>query len=153
MIDETGKNLGVLKTAEAILTARERNLDLIEISPNVSPPIAKIMDYGKFIYKEKRKARASAKNTREIETKDIRLHLGTSEHDLALKAKKGSEFLKEGHRLKIDLFLKGREKYLDRDFLRERVKRVLNYISENYKVAEDIRKGPRGLYMIIEKNK
>jgi translation initiation factor IF-3 len=153
LIDEEGKNLGVFEVPKALELAKEKQLDVIEISPNVRPPIAKLMDFGKFLYKEKKKARDAAKSMHVTETKDVRIHLGTSEHDLALKAKKASEFLKEGHRLKVELFLKGREKYLDKNFLEERLKRILNLISEDYKISENARKGPRGLFMIIEREK
>ncbi|MBU1178779.1 translation initiation factor IF-3 [Patescibacteria group bacterium] len=154
LIDEEGKNLGVVKTSEAINMAKEKELELIEISPKVVPPIAKIMDFGKFLYKEKRKQRESAKSSAgEMEIKIIRIHLGTSAHDLALKARKGSEFLKEGHRLKLELFLKGREKYLDQQFLKERLERIINLITEKYKVIQEVRRGPRGIFIIIEKSK
>jgi translation initiation factor IF-3 len=154
LIDEEGKNLGVLKTFQALEMAKEKGLDLIEISPNISPPIAKIMDFGKFLYKEKRKARDASRHFREkTEMKNIRIHLGTSEHDLSLKARKASDFLKEGHRLKLELFLKGREKYLDRDFLKTRLERIINLIPEQYKILQDVKKGPRGISIIIEKTK
>ncbi len=100
VIDEEGKSLGIFDVAGALAIAKEKELDLIEISPTATPPVAKIMDFGKFLYKEKRKARGTG-GGHETETKDIRLRLGTSEHDLALKAKKASEFLKENNRLKI----------------------------------------------------
>ena len=151
MIDEEGKSLGVLEVAQALAMAKEKELDLIEISPTAVPPVVKIMDFGKFLYKEKSKLRGANKQGRETETKNIRLHLGTSEHDLALKAKKASEFLKEGNRLKIELMLKGREKYLDKPFLKERLQRIFKLIPENYKVAEDVKGGPRGISMMIER--
>ncbi len=153
LIGDDGENLGVVETSKAIQMASEKGLDLIEISPKVVPPIAKIMDFGKFLYKEKRKLKEAAKKSSVTEMKNVRIHLGTSGRDLELKAKKASEFLKEGNRVKLELFLKGREKYLDRDFLKERLQRIINLITEEYKVLQDIRKGPRGIFTIIEKNK
>lgn len=152
VIDEEGKSLGIFDVAGALAIAKEKELDLIEISPTATPPVAKIMDFGKFLYKEKRKTRGTG-GGHETETKDIRLRLGTSEHDLALKAKKASEFLKENNRLKIELFLRGREKYLNKPFLKERLYRILKLISENYKIVEDIKNGPRSIYMVIEKSR
>lgn len=152
LIDDQGKNLGVVGVAEALERAKEKELDLIEISPKVSPPIAKIMDFGKFLYKEKRKQREADRSSQENEMKNIRIHLGTSENDLGLKAKKASEFLKKGHRLKLELFLKGREKYLDKKFLETRLLRMLGLISEEYKTLQEIKKGPRGIFIIIEKS-
>jgi len=153
VIDEEGKNVGVLKTAEAVGMAGEKGLDLIEISPKASPPIVKIMDFGKYLYQEKRKQRDSSKGTREQEVKSIRIHLGTSVRDLEIKAKKADEFLRGGDRVRVELFLRGREKYLDKDFLKERLERILNIISEEYKLLQEIKKGPRGTSTIIEKTK
>ena len=85
--------------------------------------------------------------------RSIKAKVGTGEHDLAVKAKRVSEFLKEGNRVKVELFLAGRAKYMDKNFLNERLDRILNLITENYKIAEPTKKGPKGLYMIIEKEK
>ncbi len=146
--------MGVLKKDEALKTAQEKEMDLIEISPKASPPIVKIMDFGKFLYQEKRKQREASKGSSgEQELRNIRIHLGTSVRDLEIKAKKADEFLKDGDRVRVELFLKGREKYLDKDFLSERLKRVLNLISEEYKFLQEIKKGPRGITTIIEKTR
>lgn len=130
--------------------AKEKGLDLIEISPTANPPIAKIMDYGKYQYKEKKKARESSKKIHEVETKSIRLKLGTSQHDIETKAKQASEFLKEGHRLKIELILRGQAKFLDKNFLKERIERILPLITENCKIVEGPKSGPTGIHIILE---
>jgi len=156
LIDEEGKNLGVFETREAQEMAKERELDLIEMSPDAKPPVAKLMDYGKFVYQEKKKAREASKAgkiAQQTELKYTRINLGTSEHDLARKAKKVSEFLEEGHRMKVELFLRGREKYLDRNFLVERLRRILNFLTVDYKIAEAPKKGPRGWSILIEREK
>ena len=152
MIDETGKNLGILTTSQALDLAKEKELDLIEISASANPPVAKIMDLGKFQYLEERKERQS-KKTHQSLVRNIRLNIGTSEYDLELKAKKASNFLKKSDRVKIELMLRGRAKYLDKKFLEERLKRILNFLTENYKVVEEPRKGPRGIAILIEKEK
>jgi len=153
VLDENGKNIGLMKSTEAFERAKEKGLDLIEISPKAKPPIAKIMDYGKFLYQENKKQKEAFRKIIDIEIKNIRIHLGTSEHDLELKAKKASQFLSEGHRLRLELFLKGREKYLDQEFLKGRLARILNLITEKYKVLQDMKKGPRGIVMIVDKSK
>ena len=153
VISNTGENLGVLSFKDAFAMANEQGFDLIEITPNANPPIVKIADYGKYKYeqnKKQKKAKAGAKTT---ETKAIQIKIGTGENDLALKARKASEWLKEGHRIKVELFLSGRSKYMADAFLRERLDRVLHLITENYKVAEDYRKGPKGPTITIEKDK
>jgi translation initiation factor IF-3 len=153
VLDSENQNLGVLGIKEALELAQSKGLDLIEISPNALPPIAKIMDFGKYQYeasKKLKKAKAGAKTT---ETKSIQIKIGTGDHDLELKAKTASKWLKEGHRIKIELFLAGRAKYMDEKFLKERLDRVLHLITENYKVSDSYKKGPKGLFITIEKAK
>ncbi|MFA6254016.1 MAG: translation initiation factor IF-3 [Candidatus Paceibacterota bacterium] len=152
VIDAEGVNLGVLSLEEAIRKAREADVDLIEISPNAVPPIAKIMDFGKYQYLEQKKQK-QVKGPTGGETKNLQVKIGTGEHDLELKAKKASEFLREGHRVKIDLFLPGRAKYLDPNFLKERLDRILALVSENYKIAIPAQKSPKGMTVIIERAK
>lgn len=152
VIDEEGGNLGVLSLAEALAKAKELETDLIEISPNAVPPVAKIMDFGKYQYLEQKKQKQTKSGTGG-ETKNLQVKIGTGDHDLGLKAKKASEFLREGHRVKIDLFLPGRAKYLDPNFLKERLERMLTLVSENYKISVPPQKSPKGMTVIIEKAK
>lgn len=152
VIDSDGTNLGVITLEEALQKATAQSLDLIEISPNAIPPIAKIMEYGKFLYeqnKKQKKAKAGAKYT---ETKSVQVKVATGEHDLELKAKTASKWLKEGHRIKVELFLSGRSKYLDQPFLEERISRFLHLITEQYKIAEPLKKVPKGLMVTIERD-
>lgn len=153
LIGPTGENFGVVTTSEALRRASELGLDLVEISPNANPPIAKIVDYGKFIYAENKKQKAAKAKVHTVEVKGLQIKLGTGEHDLELKAKRASEWIKEGHRVKIDLFLPGRAKYMDERFLRERLDRVLHFITEEYKVSESPKKSPKGMTIVIEKAK
>jgi translation initiation factor IF-3 len=151
VITDDGQNLGVLPLREALAKAEEFGLDLIEISPNAQPPITKIMDFGKFQYIESKKQKASRAKSKTTETKTIQIKMGTSEHDLDMKAKKTSEWLKEGHRIKIDLFLTGRSKFMEFNFLKERMERILHLLTEEYKIADSAKKSPKGLTIVIEK--
>lgn len=153
VIGSQGENLGVMLTTEALKKAEDVSLDLIEISPDSNPPIAKIMDYGKFQYEQKKKDNTSRIRSRKTETKVIQIKIGTGEHDLGLKAKKVSEWLKEGNRVKLDLFLIGRSKYMEFNFLKERLERILRLVSEEYKIVDGPKKGPKGLTLILEKQK
>ena len=146
-----GENFGVMKFDEAMAKARELGFDLIEISPKANPPVAKIMDYGKFQYDENKKQKQAKANAKNVEIKSLQVKIGTGEHDLALKAKKASEWLEEGHRIKFDLFLPGRTKYLDEKFLKERMDRLLHLISTDFKIADPAKKSPKGLTIILEK--
>ncbi len=151
VIGPEGENFGLLSLQEALAKAQELGTDLIEISPNAVPVVAKIMDYGKFQYDQNKKQKQAKAKAQTVEVKTLQIKVGTGEHDLALKAKKASEWLKERHRIKIDLFLPGRTKYLDVNFLKERLDRILKLITEEYKIADEPRKSPKGLSVLIER--
>lgn len=151
MIGPEGENIGVISRDEALAKATEAGLDLIEISPQAKPPVAKITDYGKYQYEMKKKAREVKKNAHATEVKTIQVKIGTGEHDLNIKAKRASDWLKEGHRIKFDLFLPGRAKYMEKNFLVERMERMLNLLSVDYKIADGPKKSPKGLTAILEK--
>ncbi len=151
VIGAEGENLGVIPLSEALNRAHDAGFDLIEISPNAVPPVAKIMDFGKFQYEENKRAKVAKSKTHEVEVKSLQVKIGTGEHDLALKAKKASEWLAEGHRIKLELFLPGRAKYLDPKFLEERLERLLVLLTEKYKISEKPQKGPKGLSVIVER--
>ena len=147
-----GENFGVLSAAEALAKARELGLDLIEISPNANPPVAKITDYGKFKYEQKKKDKEVKQRAKVTETKEAQVKIGTSQNDMNIKASKIGAWLREGHRVKIDLFLWGRYKYMEFAFLKERLERFLAIIPESYKMADEIRKSPKGLSVVIERD-
>jgi len=151
VIGPKGENFGVLSLSEALNKALEAGLDLIEISPKATPPVAKIADYGKFQYDENKKLKQSKAKAKVVEVKSLQVKIGTGEHDLILKAKKASEWLAEGHRIKMDLFLPGRTKYLDVNFLKERLDRLLKLVTVDYKIADPAKKSLKGLTIIIEK--
>lgn len=151
VIGVEGENLGVLPTREAQKIAEEANLDLIEISPTAVPPVAKIMDYGKYQYETKKKAKEMKAKSHVTETKSVQVKIGTGDHDLNLKAKRAAEWLTEGHRVKIDLFLWGRYKYMEPTFLKERLERFLKIIPAEYKIADEIKKSPKGFTTTLER--
>lgn len=153
VIGADGGNLGVLPTREALEKAREAGLDLIEVSPNAQPPVCRITDYGKFKYEQSKKDKEVKAKTRTSETKEVQVKIGTSEHDMGIKAGKAAAWLKEGHRVKVDLFLWGRYKYMEFNFLKERLERFLAIIAESYKIAEPIQKSPKGLSVTLERDK
>ncbi|MFA5841768.1 MAG: translation initiation factor IF-3 [Candidatus Paceibacterota bacterium] len=147
-----GENLGLLPTSEALKIAYDQGLDLIEISPDAKPPVAKIMDFGKYQYELSKKQKKMKAKAHVTETKTLQVKIGTGEHDLGIKAKQASNWLKEGHRIRIDLFLAGRAKYMDDKFLKERLERILHLITEDYKIAEEYKKGMKGRTIVIEKD-
>lgn len=151
VIGPEGENVGVISLSEALQKAEDAGLDLIEISPVAVPPVAKIMDYGKFEYEQNKKRREIKAKSHVTETKSVQVKIGTGEHDLNLKAKRAAKWLQEGHRVKVDLFLWGRYKYMEFAFLKERLERFLKIIPEEYRVAEPVSKSPKGLTTVIER--
>jgi len=151
VITADGENLGVLSLSQALTEAQNRGFDLIEVSPLANPPVAKIMDYGKYQYDEKKKTKATKSRVVTSEMKSVQVKIGTGEHDLELKAKRVSEWLAEGNRVKIDLYLIGRAKYMDFNFLKERLERIMKLITVEYKVSQLPLKGPKGITVIVEK--
>lgn len=109
VIDEDGNQLGILTRAEALAAAEEAELDLVEISPQADPPVAKIIDWGKFNYQRTKQLQKNKRNAKSLEVKQMRVGLKISDHDLEVKAKKVREFLDEGHKVKYTLKFKGRE--------------------------------------------
>lgn len=147
-----GENYGVIPIEEALAKAREAGLDLIEVSPNAVPPVCKITDYGKFKYEQKKKDKEVKSRARVTETKETQVKIGTSTNDMNIKATKIASWLREGHRVKVDLFLWGRYKYMEFNFLKERLERFLAIIPEGYKIAEPIQKSPKGLSVSLERD-
>ena len=117
LIDEKGEQVGIVATRDALQMARDRGLDLMEISPNSSPPVCKIADYGKFKYEKKKKETQARKKQTVIKVKEIQLRPQTEEHDLDYKFKNVRSFLEEGDKAKITIMFRGREiTYVDQGF-------------------------------------
>ena len=109
LISETGEQLGVMKTEDAIARAMDVGQDLIEVSPNEKPPVAKILNYGKLKYEEKKKAQASKKKQHVVKIKELRVRPRIDDHDLMTKVNRGRQFISDGCKLKITLMYRGRE--------------------------------------------
>ena len=106
---DDGTNYGIISTAEALQTADSLGLDLVLIAPDGKPPVAKIMDYGKFRYQQEKKKKEAKKNQKVIVVKEIKLSVKIAENDINYKVKHAREFLEEGNHVKFRVFLKGRE--------------------------------------------
>jgi translation initiation factor IF-3 len=109
VIDSKGIMLGVMKTSEALKLSEEQEVDLVEISPNANPPVAKLLNFDKYRYHQEKMAQEAKKRIKKVTIKGIRLSVRIGGHDLEFKAKKVNEFLGEGHKIKIDVRMRGRE--------------------------------------------
>jgi len=147
VIDENGNNLGIFNLEKAIQIAKEKGLDLVQVTENVEPPVCKIVDYGKYLYSQKKKFK-KGKKSREI--KGVRLTLGISSHDIETKIKQIEEFLKEGNKVKIEMRLRGREKAL-KDFAEEKLYQFLENLKEKvfFKEEGELKKEGSKLIIII----
>ncbi len=143
----------VMKTKDAIALAEEMGLDLIEISANAKPPVAKITDYGKYMYDQKKKQKEIKAKQHTVEVKSIQIRLGTGDDALKMKAKMASDWLADGHRVKAEIYLRGRSKYMDKKFLHDRLGKVLSLITEDYRVVDDYKQSPKGIAILIEPDK
>ena len=106
---DEGTNYGIISTTDALNLAEEMGLDLVLIAPDAKPPVAKIMDYGKFRYQQERKKKEAKKNQKVIVIKEIKLSVKIAENDVNYKVKHAREFLEEGNHVRFRVFLKGRE--------------------------------------------
>jgi translation initiation factor IF-3 len=109
LIDETGQNVGVVATADALARATQAGLDLVEISPDADPPVAKILDYGKFKYQEQKKAAEARKRQKIVEIKEIKMRPSIDDHDYDVKMRAIARFFDEGDKVKVTLRFRGRE--------------------------------------------
>jgi len=148
VIDETGKNLGVLELREALQIARERNLSLVQVTEKVTPPVCRIMDYGKYLYSLQKKTKI--KKTGELKT--IRLSFNISLHDIEIRVKQAEKFLKKGNKVRVEMTLRGREKALI-DFAKGKIKQFIEILQKMVplKIERELKKESRGLTMIITK--
>ena len=138
VIDDQGTMVGILSRDEALALAEERKLDLVEVSPNAVPPVAKILDYGKYRYDAQKRAKEAKKKQRTIQIKEIRLSTFIEEHDVQVKAKTASKFLKDGEKVKVSLRFRGRE----RDYV-DRGRSVMNAFAEAVSEFGVVEKNPK----------
>src|SRR5215475_3919067 len=148
VIDEDGENLGVLLTPEAIEQAAELGLDLVEVSPNADPPVAKFLDVGKFKYEAQKKANLARKSQKTQEIKEIKMRPNIDDHDYETKMKAVHKFIGEGDKVKITLRFRGRE--LSHGQLgMNLLKRVQDDTAEDAKVESYPRMEGRQMLMVL----
>jgi translation initiation factor IF-3 len=109
LIDEEGEQVGVINTHEALMMAEERGLDLVEVAPNADPPVCRLMDYGKFLYEQNKKAREARKNQKVVEIKEMQLSPITDAPEIEGKSNRARQFLGEGHKVKFNMRFRGRQ--------------------------------------------
>lgn len=124
VIDENGNALGTMKTFAALKLAQDKDLDLVEVSPKSLPPVCRIQNYGQFLYQQARKAQTQKTRLKKIDIKVIRISFKIGEHDLELKGEQTKKFLAKGHKVKVEMILKGRE----RQHFQKALEKINNFI-------------------------
>jgi translation initiation factor IF-3 len=109
VIGDEGQQIGIMAPFEALKMAREKNLDLVEISPTAQPPVCRIMDYGKFLYQQEKKEREAKKHQKTITVKEVKFRINVDDHDYETKKNHVLRFLDEGDKVKATIFFRGRE--------------------------------------------
>jgi translation initiation factor IF-3 len=133
VIDEEGAQLGVMQPFEAMRLARERGLDLVEISPTADPPVCKITDYGKFQYQQNKKAHEQRKSSRGSQLKEVKFRPATAEHDFQVRKNQIIKFLGEGHKVRAMIFHRGRE-MAHQEVGRAKMTRLLGEVGEHAQI-------------------
>jgi translation initiation factor IF-3 len=156
LIDENNEQIGVISTDEARTRAREAEMDLVEVNPTANPSVCKIMDYGQFKYEREKKAHKQKVAQKKVDTKGIRLSVRIGKNDLALRIAQAIKFMQKGHKLKVELILKGREKAHP-----EKAAEIMNNFVEELEKNEELniareqdltKQGGRFTILLINKN-
>ena len=153
VIDENGKQIGIMPLKEALKISQKRNLDLIQVTENVTPPVCKLGILGKYLYQLAKKEKTKGKKTAG-KIKGIRLTFSISKHDLEIKAEQAKKFLEKGEKIRIEMQLHGREKALQK-IAEEKINTFLTILKEKIpiKIEQGLKKQPRGLTMILIREK
>ena len=152
LIDQNNKNVGVVDLDKAKQLSQQAGLDLIEIAPNVRPPVCRIMDFGKYQYQQSRKEKEQRHKQTKIEVKSIRISPRIGLHDLQFKAKQAEKFLNHGDKVRIEIRMRGREK-AHQDVAFEKINQFIELIEIDTETEQAPKREPRGLSMIITKAK
>ena len=151
-MDEEGKQLGVMPPYEALRIARERGVDLVEVSPTANPPVCRVMNYGKYLYQLSKRQHEARKHQKSIELKEVKFRPRTSEHDFTFKRNHVVEFLKEGSKVKATIMFRGRE-MAHKNLGWQMLERLVNEVAEVGQVEARPRQEGPNLTVIIAAKK
>ena len=152
VLDDKGEMIGIMPLKEALAKGEELGIDLVEIAPLAKPPVAKLIDYSKFLYQLKKKKQEEKKGAKSSETKQIRFGPFIGEHDLDIKLKRAKEFLTDGDKVKFAVRFTGRQMGRQ-DIGRQKLDMVIEKLGELAKVEREIKMEGRQMIMMVTKNK
>jgi len=154
VINSDGSQIGIFPVSEAIKLAKDKGMDLVQITEKAVPPVCKIIDYGKFLYWEKKKEKEKKVKNSSGDIKGIRLKFAMSPHDMEIRAKSASAFLKKGYKVRIELILKGRQKSQNlSEFAKNKIDLFLESVKKEtpFKIERELKKEGKGLTIMISK--
>lgn len=143
-----GENLGVLPQQEAFQIAIEAEVDLVEVAPNADPPVARMMDYGKFLYEQSKKERKARKSQKQVEIKEIRLRPKTTEHHLGFKIKDARRWLEQGNKVKVRMRFRGRE-ITHLEIARDKMLTIIAALNDIAKLEQHPKLDGRTMLMVL----
>lgn len=152
VLDDQGEMVGILPIKVALQKAEELGIDLVEVAPLAKPPVAKLIDYSKFLYQLKKKKQEEKKGSKASETKQIRFGPFIGEHDLDIKLKRATEFLTEGNKVKFSVRFTGRQMG-HQNIGREKLQIVIDKLGELAKIEREMKMEGRQMTMMVTKNK
>ena len=152
MIGSDGEQLGIMSRAEALQRANEAGVDLVEISPNADPPVAKIIDWGKYQYQKMKEQQKNRKNNKQAELKQMRFGLKIGQGDLDIKLRKIQSFLDAGHKVRIQIFYRGRE-MAHKELGYELIDRITSLLGEDVILEQKPQMAGRNLSIVVRSKK
>ncbi|MGD9628170.1 MAG: translation initiation factor IF-3 [Pyrinomonadaceae bacterium] len=138
VVTEDGETLGVMDTRDAVQEARNRGIDLVEIAPNAKPPVCKLIDYGKFLYEQKKKTHEAKKKQVTVQVKEIKFRPGTDDHDYNYRMERAKEWLEDGDKVRAAIAFRGREMTH-----RELGAKILKRLTEDLNELADVEVAPK----------
>jgi translation initiation factor IF-3 len=148
LIDETGTTLGATPTRQALAMAEEKGYDLVEVSPNAQPPVAKFLNFGSLKYHQTKLLKQQKKNQKKVDTKGIRISMKIAQGDMETKARQAEKFMEKGNKVKVELIMRGRE-LQKADLGKELLKNFLAQLKTPFDVEQDVGKQGNKLLTII----
>lgn len=150
LIDESNNQVGIINTYDALTKARELGLDLVEVAPMSDPPVCRIMDYGKWLYQQKRKVRDAHKKHQHHTTtlKEIRLRPETNKHDLDIKLNRAREFLQKGHKVLFTIFFRGRQ-MLHKDYGYKMLEQITESLQDSARIEQPSKMSGRRMTLLV----
>jgi translation initiation factor IF-3 len=148
LIDESNNQVGIIPTQEALAMAREAGLDLVEVSPAAEPPVCRIMDYGKWLYQQKRKQKQNQKKQHALTMKEIRLRPKIDDHDREIKINHAAKFLEKGHKVQFTILFRGRE-LMHQDHGIEMFNEIMATLGDTAKMEREPVKIGRRMTMVV----